>query len=358
MKITSRELAMLIVFTQIGFAVFSLPLSLFMAVKQDAWMVVILTGLLTQAASFCIWSVYRLSGHAEDLLQVVFGKWLGGLFKILYILYSLFFASVILYGWIMLTKKWIYLQTPGWVFLILMSILIFYMIHCGIKTMVRVLPIALISLGIMLLFSLMTLNHFNFLHLLPVAVSPFSAYMTAVFHAIGGFLGFELLWRWLPITKGTSKQVLTSIIKANGLVTLFYVILTVLCTIFFGDEEFVLVSEPVLYLLKSNAFIVIERTDLLVLTLWIPLVLFTLSAYAKFATLYTQQLIPVISSTTVQALYVILCMIISLLWIIGKANVEGLFQNVIIAGIGLAYTVPLLAVLLIGVKSIFRRIQL
>lgn len=107
--------------------------------------------------------------------------------------------------------------------------------------------------------------------------------------------------------------------------------------------------------MKSEAFIVIERTDLLVLTMWIPLVLITIAAYVKFSVDYAQQLLPRIKGTWLAIMQATLATVEGFIWETWHMELNRLMDYVIRFGIGFAYIFSFLAFGLLIVEKSLRR---
>lgn len=69
---------------------------------------------------------------------------------------------------------------------------------------------------------------------------------------------------------------------SNICTTLFYLFITLICFMFFSPIELDVIPNPVLYLLKTISFGIIERTDLIFLSFWVFVILATLSNYLYF----------------------------------------------------------------------------
>ncbi|WP_412675597.1 GerAB/ArcD/ProY family transporter [Alkalihalophilus marmarensis] len=98
-------------------------------------------------------------------------------------------------------------------------------------------------------------------------------------------LGFEIFIILFATTEGSIKTKVKAATIANVTVTLIYAYLAFTCYIFFSPEEIDLVPEPILYLIKSFSFIVLERTDLIFLTVWMVSVLTSFVGYLYIASL-------------------------------------------------------------------------
>jgi spore germination protein KB len=136
-KISGTQLFVLIVLFEMGSAIL---LGLGSAVKQDAW-IAILLGLAGGVIVFFIY--YRLFMYYPDLpltsyLQKILGKWFGRFIGFLYIVYFIYIAARVLRDFGELLATTIYNSTPLFVINSLMIITIIYGIHKGFEVLARV----------------------------------------------------------------------------------------------------------------------------------------------------------------------------------------------------------------------------
>jgi hypothetical protein len=115
------------------------------------------------------------------------------------------------------------------------------------------------------------------------------------------------------------------------------------CYAYFSDGQFRIIPHPVLYMLKSKSFIFVERTDLLVMTFWIPLVLTTFSAYLALSTAFASRALPFLSNRS--AVLGGALAVAGLAYALGAMDLgeEKLLNFVILAGTIFAYALPFAA---------------
>lgn len=96
--------------------------------------------------------------------------------------------------------------------------------------------------------------------------------------------GFEMLLLLFPYfnTLG-EKSILKTVSLASWLVTLLYLTMFLICAVVFSPSELLIIPQPVLYFVKSINLQIIERIDLIFLSLWIVNVITSLTSYLFFS---------------------------------------------------------------------------
>lgn len=274
-KVSIGQLFLLIIHMQIGVGLLSLPHDVFLISKGDGWISTFLAGLIVQVNIFVIWALCRKYPHLTfyEFVPLIIGKAFGKTLMFFYTLYyaSTIFMFLVLYGNII--NLWIFPMTPKWIIIALMLITACYLAVENLQIISRFL---LLTTGLILvLFILVFIPTFNgnVMYILPIGQSGMKDIVEGMYNATYSFIGFDTLLIIYAYVQGNGKAILKTISLANGFVTLFYTFLVFSSLIFFSPEEMALVPQPVLYMLKSFSFKIIERTDLVFLSFWMAIVL-------------------------------------------------------------------------------------
>jgi spore germination protein (amino acid permease) len=214
-----------------------------------------------------------------DLLSEIFGKNIGNLGKIAYILFFVINAiyTVMLFGRMM--NLWILFDTPVWITLLLM---IAIGVYCAQKKL-RVVARFFTAVSILLVVSVFLLSHVlkdvNYLFILPMGDSGLPSILKGAAMALPAFGGFEVALVIFPYTIGNPAKKLKVSLIVIGLITLFYIFITFVSLTFLGPSVMKFIPRPPLYILKYQTFHVVERTDLLFLSIWTVYMVTTLIMY-------------------------------------------------------------------------------
>src|SRR5699024_7539059 len=268
--ITQQQLFFLVLQTQIGVGVLSLAFNVFNTAEQDGWISTLIAGVAIQVAIIIIWMMARRfpSSTIFDILPQLLGKWIGNVVNLGYLIYFIMTAALVLAINDQIIKNWVLPETPSWVISLLMTITGVYICTGSLRILARF--YSFVSLLLIVLFLLTTygLKDAEFLNLLPVGEAGGIKIITGAKEAMVSILGFELLLVIYPFVKGKSSGILKKASWANLLVTLFYTYTVVVSLAYFSPGELKLVPEPIIYMLKTFEFNVLDRVDLVFLSIW------------------------------------------------------------------------------------------
>ena len=270
-KITQFQLFFLIFLTQIGIGVISLPYEVFKDSESDAWISVIIAGFFVQINIVLIWLLYRRfpSLTIFEMMSEVVGKHIAFIFKIAYILFfsSVAILLILLFG--RMTHIWIIPRTPNWIILLIMISLCVFCVKENLTVMARYYFVVSFSVIFFLILITSFVKGINILNILPVGQTGFPSIIKGTAQSLLSFLGYEMLLVIFPYSLGKSVGKLKVALLANGIVTIIYAYITFVCLTYLGPYVMKLIPEPILFILKFRSFQIIERTDLLFLSVWI-----------------------------------------------------------------------------------------
>ncbi|WP_248734398.1 GerAB/ArcD/ProY family transporter [Neobacillus rhizosphaerae] len=272
--ITQGQLVFYIIQTQIGIALLSLPYTLFKVSKQDAWISILIAGIFVQIFLVIFWLLNSRFPTLTiyEILPKLIGKILGKVMVFLYAFQFTLFSSAVLIFYGHLLKIWVLENTPIFVVILL---LVFTGVYLG-KQNLRIIArfSVFVSFFLLVLFVLVALSFkdANFLYLLPMAKTGWFTILKGSKEATLAILGFDAYLVIGPFVQGPAKGKLKAVTIANLFVTLFYTYLVVASLAYFSPEEMKIIPEPILYLIKSFSFGVVERTDLVFISIWMVMV--------------------------------------------------------------------------------------
>jgi hypothetical protein len=96
-------------------------------------------------------------------------------------------------------------------------------------------------------------------------------------------LGFEGLLFFFPFVIENKKGVLKTISMANLFLTLFYTYFIFITLITFSTEQLAQMREPILILLRGISYKMVDRVDLIFLSIWIVPMTTSIISYLYFA---------------------------------------------------------------------------
>lgn len=268
--ITHRQLFFVVIQAQIGVGILSLPYSLFQKAKIDGWMSLLIAGILIQFSLLAIWKLCDRFPQKTlfDFLPKILGKYLGLIFNVIYTLHFLFISVLILILYNSIVAKWILFETPSWIIILIMAFTGAYFISSSPREIARfstiVTPLLLILFG----FILYGYTGVHPLYILPMGEVGMSTILKSSQDAVVALLGFDVALVFLAYTEGARSKKIKVISYASLFVTILYTFIVLTTYMYFNPLEIVIVPEPVLYMLKAFSFSIIERTDLVFISIW------------------------------------------------------------------------------------------
>ncbi|KZE64274.1 hypothetical protein AWM68_14385 [Fictibacillus phosphorivorans] len=280
-QISSFQTFFLVIQSQIGISVISLPYFVFLAAKTDSWISVLIAGFIVQLIILMNWALLKRfpERNVFEIIKHVLGNRLGKLVIVFYVAYFILVASVVLSLFSLAIKSWLLPLTPQWVIKLLMVLIGIYIAKENIRIISRFYVLASVVIFMFIVLMFYSFRFGNHYYLMPIGISGVTPILKGVKEAILPFIGFELFMVVYPninATDGTKLKVFT---LANFFVTSFYTLITLACLAFFSPDELTLIPQPVLYLIKSFSFRIIERPDIFFTSFWIVLVATSFMSY-------------------------------------------------------------------------------
>ncbi|MBN3554925.1 GerAB/ArcD/ProY family transporter [Fictibacillus nanhaiensis] len=311
--ITHRQLFFIIVQSQIGVGVLSLPYTLFAKAKTDGWMSLLLAGLFIQISILAIWKLCEMYPKQTifDFMPKIVGTKLGVILNTLFVLHLFSVCVVLLILYNSIVSKWIFFQTPRLVVISILAFTCVYCITCTAREIARFLMLVSPLLLVLFIFVAYAYTDVHLLYAFPVGATGIKTILSGSTDALISLLGFDTALVFLAYTQGKSNSKLKVISYASLCVTLFYCFVTFTTYIFFNPVEIVIVPEPVLYMLKAFSFKILERTDLIFLSIWIVFVTTSLISYLFFTAKGVQSLFKLKHHKTAAPYVGVICALIA-----------------------------------------------
>ncbi|MEC2070579.1 GerAB/ArcD/ProY family transporter [Alkalihalophilus marmarensis] len=290
MTITPSQLALFVIQTQVGVGVLSMPFSVFDAgAKTDGWISILLAGLVVQIIIFVYMFISKRfpNSNLYLILESVFGKWLGKFLILIHVVYFISVGAVILILFSSVLTIWAFPNTPQFLKVGIAVFTAWYLAKENVRIIARFHVIVSVLLVLVILLTVTAFTHAEYRYVLPIGHTGITNIILSAKAATLSLLGFEIFIILFATTEGTIKTKVKAATIANVTVTVIYAYLAFTCYIFFSPEEIGLVPQPILYLIKSFSFIVLERTDLIFLTVWMVSVMTSFVGYLYIASLGT-----------------------------------------------------------------------
>lgn len=257
----------------VGIEIFSCPKEVIDKVGSDAWIVTLIGGGVIFSLLYLIYMVMKKNNFEEftNILQNNFGKFLGGVFAIIFAIYSIFIVSLGMREFVEVIKLYLLRQTPTEFILMIIILTGTYLVRGEIGDLVKFNEI---SFWIMFVpvFAVLILTAVNadFTNLLPVLNNKPSDYFRASRYILFCFGGIEIAYLILPYVKNKSNS--CSVLKKSIMfVTIFYLIIMILVLAVFSKMQSRVLLWPTISMVRSldisGTFI--ERWEGIVMALWV-----------------------------------------------------------------------------------------
>ncbi|MDQ0207758.1 GerAB/ArcD/ProY family transporter [Alkalicoccobacillus murimartini] len=273
--------------TQIGISIMTLPYNIYHSAKTDGWISIILSGVVVQILIVIFW--YLSSRFPNQtffgMLESLLGKTFGKILSILYIVYFLFIATIVLLVFNFLIHVWVLNKTPDIVAIPLFVIASLYLLCSDLRIIGRFMAIA----GPIILLAPICATYAFFdsepLYLLPILDSDWLGIGKGIWVSSMSMQGFLIISIVYPFIKGTKKEIFLASTYANIMVTAIYTFIVIASFVYFSPGQFRILPEPLLYMIKTISLVLIERIDLVFLAFWSVVVLATIVSYLYMASI-------------------------------------------------------------------------
>ncbi|MDP4145911.1 MAG: GerAB/ArcD/ProY family transporter [Bacillota bacterium] len=271
-NITSKQAFVFIMAAQIGIGILSLPASLAKIMGHDGWIAVALAGILNTIATIIIVSLLRRYKDKSivQINQLLYGKILGLIFNIIFIFYFTFITASC-FRYFMIIIKLLILQTTPSVFLSFCVMTpIAYLVWYGIKPVCRFSSILFINMLIVLVMLALLYNNIRITYLMPIGEVEMNSILSGIRLTTFSFLGFELMAVIYPNITDKDKAMKYAV-AANITTSVFYLLVVVICTAFFGENLLKMLVIPLFSLIQAYRTPILDRIDLFFIAFWFPL---------------------------------------------------------------------------------------
>ncbi|QHA91024.1 endospore germination permease [Bacillus sp. N1-1] len=280
-QINSVQFLFIIFQTQVGVGILSLPQTLYSTAGKDGWIAIILAGLGFQGVIFVL---YFLSKRFSTLslyeyAPLIMGRLMGTMISVGYILFAGLTAILVLQLFQISINTWILPRTPSIVILSLLSISGAYLVSGRVKVLGRFNQFVTILVVPLIIMILVALKHSDIRYILPIGEHGLSPILKATPEGFFSMIGFEMALFVFPYLQIKGKEALVSLTLSNVAVTCFYCLITLATYVYFSPSQFETIQDPTVYMLKGISFLIIDRIDLLFLSIWTVSVLTSFGSY-------------------------------------------------------------------------------
>jgi len=262
-------LRFLIPSVQVGVGVFGFQRYIYNESGHDAWLSVILAGLVTHLMVWVMITTMKMHDDHDlyDIHRNLFGKWLGNGLSVVIMLYFLTNMTAIVRTYIEAVQSWIFPDYPTW---LLSLILVVLMVYGSLGGLRAVLQLSFISFLLIVATSLLyyyPLQYADWRRILPI-------FDTSVQHLVAGAVkmgftvaGFEVIFFVYTHVKDKDKAMRNA--QCSVLFTnLLYLIIMVISIVYFSENQMPKTIWGSINLLKIIKYPFLERIEFIAIPFW------------------------------------------------------------------------------------------
>ncbi|MCA0969765.1 spore germination protein [Halobacillus litoralis] len=356
-KISRRQYFFLLVQTQIGVGVLSLPSDLHQVAKQDGWISLAIAGAVLPVILFCLFLIGKQFPDStfEQMTEKLFSKWGGRVFSFLYILYFSSVAALIILLFGRMISLWVLPNTPFWAIALCMVIVGLYLANGGLLVLARFYTMVSGLLPVLIILTLFSFQEVHLMYLMPIGESGISKIFEGASEAMLSFFGFFVSLVIFSEVEGKPRQKFIIILLAHFFTFFFYMITLLVSYTFFSTTELSLVPEPLLYMLKSFELPFVARIDLFFISVWFVSVATSYTTYLYIASLGLKQLFRTKSIKVFNLVISLFVYAFTLLIGFDVAKVDRHANVVVYGGYIFSFTIPIVMVVIILVMKPFQK---
>lgn len=265
---------------QLGVGIQGFQRIIYLEAKHDAWISVIFSGVASAIVGFVMVKILAAYSNSDlyGIQYDVFGKWLGNMMNLLFVLYSLGGFHVIVRNYIEVIQAWIFPELPNWLLSLTLVYLVYYGMNGGLRTIVGVSFFSVIlSLWLVLLLAY-PFQFANWDYLFPLFESSVTEVLKGAKQMTFTIIGFEIIFVIYPFLK-EKDRVHKHMQFGLLFTTILYLALMVVSLAYFSGGQLERTIWGTLSLFKIVRFPFIERFEYVAITFFVLLILPNLMFY-------------------------------------------------------------------------------
>lgn len=286
LTISKSQFFFLIIKTQIGIGLLSLPSEMERIAKGDSWISVIWAGVMIQLLLVVYWQLLKKfpNHNLSEILAKMLGPYVGKAINMIYYAFFILIAAYASMLYVRLLNTWMLRITPVWVLLLLIIGTCLYLATDNLRVIARFFVLSSVLIVVLLLISILNFsNEVHITNILPIGQAGAKQIFAGSEQTFFAMLGFEVTLYFFTQVEGNQKGMFRVMTLANCFITLFYAYFVFICLIGFSPKALEMVNEPVLYILKGLSYQLFDRIDLIFLTIWIIPMSVTIVSYLCLA---------------------------------------------------------------------------
>lgn len=279
---------------------------------KDSWVSVLVVGLTFHLIFLMMLFILKQS-TAGDILSFhkeVFGNVFGGILNIVLSLYFSLACIFTLHSYIDILQIWVFERVASWEFSLIFSIVIFYIVAGGFRTVTAIAFWGFVIPMFLFLSLFYLIRYLEFTYLLPFFQHSLKDYYVSAKEAALIYLGFETMLIYFPFIKARNQSA-----KWGHLALIFstivYTSIAIVTFMFFTQEKLEYLIWPTLTMIKILRFSFLERFEFIFIVAWLLVIIPVMCIYLWSAVRCIKVTMPKLKATYVLIGFLVILFIIN-----------------------------------------------
>ncbi|MFT4412900.1 GerAB/ArcD/ProY family transporter [Fredinandcohnia humi] len=258
---------------QVGVGILGFQRIIAKAAGYDSWISIILVGI---AVHIVIWMIYKILDPSKgDIIHVhieIFGKWIGGIFSILFIIYLIAMPVTVIRSYIEVVEVWMFPEFNRWVFGLFTLLLAYYVIMGGLRTVTGISFFSVVLPLYIFFVMIFPLEYAQPRNLLPILHHSLREIVQSTRDMSLSIIGFELILIYYPFIKDAKKSQKWAHFGVFA-TTVLYLIIALTAFMFYSEQQLEKQIWATLSMFKIVVMPFVERFEYIGITSWYLVIL-------------------------------------------------------------------------------------
>ena len=341
-RLNQLQFVLLIHSAQLGGGILTLPRELAEGAGTDGWICIFVGWAASVLACFFLHRTMIRNPQSTlyELLERFFGKVLGKCCNLLIVVYTLALAVTSMLSFIGVLNLWVLTNAPLFVMIALFLIPGYMIASRSVRELGTYAEVIFLLTIWMPLLMAILFKEAHWAYLLPLFKDGWLRVLQLGRVTMFSFLGFEIAFFLYPHLKEPGKA-FRGLVYANTLTLGMLLISTLLCFVFFAPDEITSFTWPPLNLLKTIEIRVLERFEVVYLSLYMLTISTTVIPYLFVAAQGTKRLLRFKKHRSAVRLLVLGIMGLSVFIDPSEGKIESFHEWVVRGGASFAFVLPL-----------------
>lgn len=280
----------LVLSSQLGIGMMNFQSKISKGAGQDAWVSIVVIGVSVHFLLMMIKHVLKTASKG-DLISFhvdVFGKYIGRILNILFVLYLIFVGFMILYTYIDLLQSWAFDRIPTGELTLATCVVLYYIVSGGFRVVSGIVFWGLILPSFLGISVYYLFPYLNIQNIMPLFNHGLKDYFISAKEGLFIFVGFECLLFYLPFVKNGENSMKWAYFGNLG-ATIIYLFLTIITFMYFTQGKLKHTVWPTLTMIKVVSFTMVESFEFIFIFVMFILVLSSICLYLWCSTRILQQ---------------------------------------------------------------------